>query len=51
MQEKNYRVNVRFDEETYLKLKKIARRKGLSMSATIRTRIIKWLRNWEPPED
>jgi hypothetical protein len=48
MQDKSFRVNVRFDEETYLKLRKIADRKGLSMSATIRSQMMKWLRNWEP---
>ncbi len=49
MKKEYYRLNVRFDRDTYLKLKKIAERKGLSMSATVPSRIVKWLRDWEPP--
>jgi len=43
------RICVTVDREIHDKLVLIARRKGLSVSAIVRSQLMEWLRDWKPP--
>ncbi len=43
------RICVTVDRDTHDKLVLIARRKGLSISAIVRSQLVEWLRDWKPP--
>ncbi len=43
MAAKSYRINVRFEEKTYGRLKEVAESSGLTMSPIVRSRIMNWL--------
>jgi hypothetical protein len=46
---KSVRISVTLDAVTYDKLAFIAHRKGLGVSAVVRSRIVQWLQEWEDP--
>lgn len=43
------RICITVDREIHDKLVLIARRKGLSISAIVRSQLMDWLRDWKPP--
>lgn len=46
---RSVRISVTVDAVTYDKLAFIAEKKGLGVSAIVRSRLVQWLQEWDDP--